>query len=94
MTKKSIPQVVPADFGRVEGDFAGMGWLLAQERFQEIFSEPYEYCEPWDAVQKMHSCFRQNDATTWAAGMNGIISVLNTLPDGCSRGELRHAFGI
>jgi hypothetical protein len=94
VTKKLIPQVVPADFGRVEGDVAGMGWILARERFQQIFTAPYEYCELWDTIQKMHGCFKQNDATTWAMGMNVIISILNSLPEGCSRDELRRAFCI
>ena len=94
VSKKLIPRVGPMNFGQVEGNVDDMGWILAEERFREVFSRPFEYCEPWDTVQKMYGCFRQNDATKWAAGMNAIISSLNTLPADCSRDDLRSAFGI
>lgn len=91
---ENIPYVTPADFGRLEGETAGMGWIVAQDRFQSTFDQPYEYCKPWDTVLKHHGCFQQNDAVTWAAGMNQIIAVLNRLPEKCSREQLQAAFSL
>lgn len=89
-----IPAVQSADYGRLEGARADMGWLLAEDKFREVFAGPHEYCGPWDQAQSAYGCFKQNDPVAWARGMNQIIAVLNDLPEQCSKADLRSAFGI
>lgn len=90
MMSKNIPAVQPSDFGRLEGKETGMGWILAEKKFRGVITEH----EPWDHVKKAHGCSGQNDATAWARGMNQIITILNSLPEQCSKEALRSAFGI
>lgn len=89
-----IPAVQPSDFGRIEGETAEMGWILAENRFREVFPGEYEYCGPWDQVLKANGCFKTSDPVAWASGMNQIIGILNGLPEQCSKEDLRSAFRI
>ncbi len=89
-----IPAVQPDDYGRIEGTVTDMGWIMAEQKFRDVFTESYEYCDPWDQVKKQHGCFSPQNPIAWARGMNAIISVLNNLPKPCSRADLRNAFGI